>query len=402
LILSLKGLFVSTITTAKTYSQALDLISSSTQATVFRINEDGSLRKQTFREKVADFFAGRIVGKFQTRKDSKDAQVAQALIGLYRNALNSDNTIDRAMAAETPLEEVHVFSRFFEARARIESRQVRTSEPNVRRDSIASLRHSTQTVPVVTEPIPEPVIPTPPQSEATAPPATGDDEFFDAVQDLSEKSTTESRADLESSSQAEEDEFFDALDDLGKTDEPKAATVEPDAKALKAQRRFLERRVFRDIRNEIRAAQYIVGFSDALRAGQNMVLEHPAGKKILTQSIKDDIESIVSEAQVEINKAIMNHLQMHADEDLDQAMNQIIESVVNHLSDFTEEKIKDYSWVLRKTVDLIINKDARRDSFEKFFQETYKELSIQSTNYPPDLDDVITSRVDAMLAAQVA
>jgi hypothetical protein len=246
------------------------------------------------------------------------------------------------------------------------------------------------------------VIPTPSQSEATAPPATGDDEFFDAVQDLSEKSTTESRADLESSSQAEEDEFFDALDDLGKTDEPKAATVEPDAKALKTQRRFLERQVFRDIRNETRAAEYIVGFSDALRAGQNMVLEHPAGKKLLTQSIKDDIESVVSEAQVEINKAIMNHLQMHADEDLDQAMNQIIEGVVNHLSDFTEEKIKGFSWVVRKSVDLITNKDARRDSFEKFFQETYSELSIQRTNYPPNLNDVITSRVDAMLAAQVA
>ena len=392
---------MSTITTAKTYSQALDLISSSTQATVFRINEDGSLRKQTFREKVADFFGGHIVGKFQTRKDSKDAQVAQALIQLYRTALNSDDTIDRTLAAETPLEEVHIFSRFFEARARIESRQVRTGEPTVRRDSLASLRQTTQTEPVAINQGSEPLIVAQAQTNALTPSENQDDEFFDAVDDVSKNSTTDNRSDLETSSQSEEEEFFDALDDLGKADEPKATTVKPDTKAVKAQRRFLERQVFRDIRNETRAAEYIVGFSQALRAEQSLVVEHPTAKKLLTESIKDDIESIISEAQVEINKAIMNHVQVHADEDLDKAMEQILEGVVNHLSDFAEEKIKDYSWVLRKSIDLVANKASRRAYLENIFQKTYDELSTQRTKYPPNLEEVINSRVDAILSTQL-
>jgi hypothetical protein len=143
-----------------------------------------------------------------------------------------------------------------------------------------------------------------------------------------------------------------------------------------------------------------VGFNHALRAEQSYVIDHPTAKKLLTDSMKDDIESIVSEAQVEINQAIMNQLDTHAEEDLDKAMDQILEGVVGHLSDFSEEKIKDYAWVLRKSVDLIANKGARRAYLQNIFQKTYHELSIQKTNYPSKLDEVITARVDAILTAQ--
>ena len=197
--------------------------------------------------------------------------------------------------------------------------------------------------------------------------------------------------------------FFDALDNLDteQTEAPKAAQVEPDSKALKAQRRFLERQIFKEIRNETRAAEYVVAFSEALRAQQNEVVEHPTGKRILTDSMKDDIESIVSEAQVAITQRIYQHLQAHADEDLDQAMQNILEDVVDHLSDFAEDKIKDYPRVLKKFINLIADKSARRSYLENTLRQIYDNLSTQRTNYPSNLEEVIKGRVDAILNDQV-
>ena len=118
--------------------------------------------------------------------------------------------------------------------------------------------------------------------------------------------------------------------------------------------------------------------------------------------MKDDVESIVSEAQVAITQRIYQHLQAHADEDLDQAMQNILEDVVNHLSDFAEDKIKDYPWVLKKSIDWIANKSARRSYLENTLRKIYDNLSTQRTNYPSNLDEVIKGRVDAILKAQAA
>jgi hypothetical protein len=213
----LKGYFVSKISTASTYSQALDLISSSTQATIFRINQDGSLRKQTFSEKAVDFFAGRIVGRFQARKDSKDAQVAQALVRLHRDALNSENVLDRSLATDTPIEQVSAFSRFFEARNRLEPRRITTGEPNICRASLASLSQSTQALPALAQTVTDSFDSHKDIDTGGNVDTRGDVDTrgnVDTHGDLAQIPSNDIESAVETSCEIEEEEFFDAEERL--------------------------------------------------------------------------------------------------------------------------------------------------------------------------------------------
>jgi hypothetical protein len=108
---------------ANTFSSALELIGRNSYGStkLLEVNADGSIRTQTWKEKLGNFRA-RITRSYDLRKDSKDAAVAHALERLANAAITSDNPHIRA--------EVETFNRFTpdfiaryrEAKTRVEQR----------------------------------------------------------------------------------------------------------------------------------------------------------------------------------------------------------------------------------------------------------------------------------------
>ncbi len=83
---------------ATNYQSAIDLVSQyaldprhlqtgqAQNSNFLEVDADGSIRAQNWKEKLVNF-GSRLIGKFEARKDTKDAAVAIALQSLYESAL---------------------------------------------------------------------------------------------------------------------------------------------------------------------------------------------------------------------------------------------------------------------------------------------------------------------------
>jgi pimeloyl-ACP methyl ester carboxylesterase len=141
---------------ANKYSTAIDLISSQLAQgsdKLLEVNTDGSIRTQTFGEKLANLGA-RFTRTFDARKESKDAAIAIALQRLAQEALSGNDPAD--VAAAQGNETNPILIRFHEALThQSETLPLRnasvidSSNHPIRRDSLSDLANQstrTQTV----------------------------------------------------------------------------------------------------------------------------------------------------------------------------------------------------------------------------------------------------------------
>lgn len=75
-------------TIARNYGDVAQLINSHKNA-IFEVNADGSIRTQSFKEKIGNLGL-RITGRFTATKAEKDLKVAEAIRNLYQKAGNTD------------------------------------------------------------------------------------------------------------------------------------------------------------------------------------------------------------------------------------------------------------------------------------------------------------------------
>ena len=122
---------------------------------LLEVNRDGSIRTQNWREKLANY-GSRLIGRYQLRKDAKDAAVADALTALAQKASTSADPAERESYEHygTQLHALGYLERFRAAKQRIQERsatQRPATDAPVRRDSVASLHAQTVTNGVPTE-----------------------------------------------------------------------------------------------------------------------------------------------------------------------------------------------------------------------------------------------------------
>ena len=145
-----------------------------TSAELLEVNHDGSIREQKWYEKAANY-GSRLVGRYQLRKDTKDAAVANALAALAVKASTSSDPAEKESYEHygTQLDRLGYLQRFRDAKQRIEERNgtripsnKTASDMQIRRDSVASL--GTQTSQPVSQVAIEPTIRTSPTQDITA------------------------------------------------------------------------------------------------------------------------------------------------------------------------------------------------------------------------------------------
>jgi len=116
-------------------------------AKLLEVNGDGSIREQNWREKLANY-GSRLVGRYELRKDTKDAAVANALTALAVKASTSSDPAQKESYEHygTQLDRLGYLQRFREAKQRIEERNgsrvpsnKTASDMQIRKDSVASL-----------------------------------------------------------------------------------------------------------------------------------------------------------------------------------------------------------------------------------------------------------------------
>lgn len=108
---------------ASSYSAALDLVTRHgvSNSSLFEVDADGSIRTQTWKEKLGNFGA-RITLNYSLRKDSKDAAVAAALERMAHDALNGpDEEVKHTIFFQEKYP-ADILVRFREAKQRVEQR----------------------------------------------------------------------------------------------------------------------------------------------------------------------------------------------------------------------------------------------------------------------------------------
>lgn len=110
------------IQSANTYQSAIALISAK-QGAVFEVTKDGGIREQTGFEKFK-LFASKLVRSYDSKRDSKDAAVANALSQL------------QTKGGQASIDSLHngVTKRFFDAQRRIDQRTAKRTD-QVRQDN---------------------------------------------------------------------------------------------------------------------------------------------------------------------------------------------------------------------------------------------------------------------------
>jgi len=134
---------------ANKYSTAIELISSQLAQgakgsnKLLEVTADGSIRTQTFGEKLANLGA-RLTRTYDARKESKDAAIAVALQRLAQSALSGNDSLD--VAAVQRNESNPILTRFHEALShqseRLPLRNASVSDSSnhpIRRDSLSDL-----------------------------------------------------------------------------------------------------------------------------------------------------------------------------------------------------------------------------------------------------------------------
>ena len=108
---------------ANTFSSALELIGRNSYGStkLLEVNADGSIRTQTWKEKLGNFGA-RITRSYDLRKDTKDAAVAHALERLANDASASDDPEIRGAVETFNRFAPDFIARYREAKARVEQR----------------------------------------------------------------------------------------------------------------------------------------------------------------------------------------------------------------------------------------------------------------------------------------
>jgi hypothetical protein len=130
---------------ATKFSEAIDLLANTSSGSVklLEVNADGSIRTQNWREKLANW-GSRLVGRFELRKDLKDAAVANALIALAQLAANGSDPREKNILDlhSQRMANYGFIKRYRDAKLRIDQRhptQLPADAARVRRDSVASI-----------------------------------------------------------------------------------------------------------------------------------------------------------------------------------------------------------------------------------------------------------------------
>jgi hypothetical protein len=78
-------------TIARNYGDVSELVKANQNA-LFEVNNDGSIRTQNIKEKLANL-GNRLLGKFEVRKAEKDARVKEAIVLLFNKTNHSQDSV---------------------------------------------------------------------------------------------------------------------------------------------------------------------------------------------------------------------------------------------------------------------------------------------------------------------
>ena len=140
------------IITATKFSTALELLINTSRdaSKLLEVNADGSIREQNWKEKLGNF-AARLTRRYDLRKDTKDAAVADALNNLANATVNGHDQVEKNILSihAKNFHKYGALDRYREAKIRVEARntprdiQVRPradARNRVRSDSLTSIQ----------------------------------------------------------------------------------------------------------------------------------------------------------------------------------------------------------------------------------------------------------------------